>query len=325
MKRLDHYWYSVNLISLMLLPLSGLFCLLSSVRRILFKLHFLSSYKAPLPVIVVGNITVGGTGKTPLIIELTKVLQSKGKRPGIISRGYGGKAQSWPQIVSDSTNAKLVGDEPQLIFQTTKCPVVVGPDRQQDIETLIEQFDCDVILSDDGLQHYKMKRDIEIAVIDAKRMFGNGLCLPSGPLRERRSRLKQVDIILYNGGDDNQSAFSLQATDCQPVDSVNLKPVGLNYFSGKTVHAIAGIGNPDRFFTMLENSGITVIKHAFSDHHDFNNDDLDFADNLPVLMTEKDAIKCNRYKLSNHWSVPVQVVLTLKAKTELQSILNKIT
>jgi len=324
MKRLDYYWYSINFISLMLLPLSGLFCLLSSVRRFLYKIHFLNSYKAPLPVIVVGNITVGGTGKTPLIIELAKILQSKGKRPGIISRGYGGKAESWPQIVSDATNAALVGDEPQLIFQSTKCPVVVGPNRRQDIETLIKQFDCDVILSDDGLQHYKMKRDIEIAVIDSKRMFGNGLCLPSGPLRERTLRLKHVDIVLYNGGNENQAAFSLQAADCLPVGDFNMKPVELDSFSGKTVHAVAGIGNPDRFFTMLEKHGITVIKHAFSDHHNFIFDDLSFEDDLSVLMTEKDAVKCNRFELSNHWSVPVHVELTAKALTELQPIFNKI-
>lgn len=324
MRRLDHYWYSINFISLILLPVSGFFCLLSSARRFLYKTGVIASYKAPLPVIVVGNITVGGTGKTPLIIELVKLLESMGKRPGIISRGYAGKAKTWPQIVNDLSNADLVGDEPQLIFQSTKCPVVVGPDRQQDIELLNKQFACDVILSDDGLQHYKMQRDIEIAVVDAKRAFGNGLCIPSGPLRERISRLKQVDMVLYNGGKENEHAFSLQPADCRAISRDNITPVGLAFFSGKTVHAIAGIGNPDRFFTMLEKNDITVNKHAFADHHYFKQAELIFDDEYPVLMTEKDAIKCNQFDLSNHWSVPVAVKLTSSAKTRLQQILNGI-
>jgi len=324
MKRLDHYWYSINIISVILLPLSGLFCLLSLVRRLLYKSAVLQSYQAPIPVIVVGNISVGGTGKTPLIIELAKVIKSKGKKPGIISRGYGARADSWPQIVSGSSTADLVGDEPLLIFETTGFPVVVGPDRRQDIELLIEKFDCDVILSDDGMQHYKLNRDIEIAVIDAKRMFGNGLCIPSGPLRERTTRLKQVDIVLYNGGNEDQAAFTLQAAECIALNDENSLTASLDSFSGKTVHAVAGIGNPQRFFTMLEKHDITVIRHAFSDHYYFNLSDLEFSDELPVLMTEKDAVKCKQFDLSNHWSVPVELVLTSKAQTEIQTVLDNI-
>lgn len=324
MKRLDNYWYSYNLISIILLPLTGLFCFLSSVRRILYKKGFLQSYKAPLPVIVVGNISVGGTGKTPLIIELVKVLQSQGKKPGVISRGYGGKAHTWPQVVNNLSNADLVGDEPQLIFQSTQCPVVVGPDRRHDIEILIKQFNCDVILSDDGLQHYKMKRDFEIVVVDAKRVFGNGFCLPSGPLRERISRLKQVDMVLYNGGDESDVAFSLQPGKCHTTSHIEIKSVALEFFSGKTVHAVAGIGNPERFFKMLEKYNINVIKHAFSDHYYFTKSDFIFNDEYPVLMTEKDAIKCNDFEFLNHWSVPVEVKLTEKAKTGLQRIIDVI-
>ncbi|MCW8935726.1 MAG: tetraacyldisaccharide 4'-kinase [Gammaproteobacteria bacterium] len=322
MKRLDYYWYSFNFISILLLPVSALYCLLSSVRRLLYTTGVLPSYKAPLPVIVIGNITVGGTGKTPVIIELVKILQSQGKKPGVISRGYAGKAQSWPQIVNESSNADLVGDEPQLIFQSTQCPVVVGPDRRQDIELLNKQFDCDVILSDDGLQHYKMKRDIEVAVVDAVRMFGNGLCIPSGPLRERPSRLKQVDMVLYNGGDENDIAFSLQPGRCQSVGRDNMTAVELDSFSGKTVHAVAGIGNPERFFNLLEKYGIKVIKHVFADHADYNKQDLCFDDEYPVLMTEKDAIKCFKFDLANHWFVPVQVKFTSSAQTALQKIFN---
>ena len=324
MKRLDYYWYSLNFISIILLPLTGLFCFLSSVRRTLYKTGFLQSYKAPLPVIVVGNITVGGTGKTPLIIELVKMLQSQGKKPGVISRGYGGKAHTWPQVVNNLSNADLVGDEPQLIFKSTQCPVVVGPDRRQDIELLIKQFDCDVILSDDGLQHYKMKRDFEIVVVDAKRGFGNGLCLPSGPLRERVSRLKQVDMVLYNGGHENDVAFSLQPSKCHAISHNQIEAVELECFSGKRVHAIAGIGNPDRFFNMLEEYDINVIKHAFDDHYDFTKSDLNFNDEYPVLMTEKDAIKCSDFELSNHWSIPVEVRLSASAKAGLQQIIDVI-
>jgi len=324
MKRIDYYWYSINFISIVLLPLSALFCLISSVRRILYKTGILQSYRAPLPVIVVGNISVGGTGKTPLIIELVKILQSKGKKPGVISRGYGGKAHTWPQVVNNLSNADLVGDEPQLIFQSTQCPVVVGPDRCRDIELLYKQFNCDVILSDDGMQHYKMKRDFEISVVDAKRLFGNGFCLPSGPLRERVSRLKQVDMVLYNGGGENDIAFSLQPGKCHTISHIEIKSVELEFFSGKTVHAVAGIGNPDRFFNMLEKYDINVIKHAFDDHHYFIKSDLIFYDEHPVLMTEKDAIKCNDFELLNHWSVPVEVKFTERAESDLQRIIDVI-
>ncbi|VAW65541.1 Tetraacyldisaccharide 4'-kinase, partial [hydrothermal vent metagenome] len=164
MKRLDHYWYSINLVSLLLLPLSGLFCLLSRARLLLYKLKFLKSYRASVPVVVIGNISVGGTGKTPLIIELVRQLQSKGRKPGVISRGYGGKSDTWPQMVGVRTTAQQVGDEPQLIFQHCQCPVSVGADRCQSIELLLSQFNCDIILSDDGLQHYALQREVEVVV-----------------------------------------------------------------------------------------------------------------------------------------------------------------
>ena len=172
MKRLDYYWDSINFVSIILLPLAGFYCLISGARKRLYKIGVLTSYKAPLPVIVIGNINVGGTGKTPLIIELVKQLQARGRKPGVISRGYGGNASTWPQLVSRDSAAETVGDEPQLIFQNTGCPVVVGPNRKNDIELLIKQFDCDVVLSDDGLQHYALQRDIEISVVDSQKRFG---------------------------------------------------------------------------------------------------------------------------------------------------------
>ncbi len=320
MKRLDYYWSSINFVSILLLPLASFFCLISLIRKYLYRLGVLKSYKAPLPVVVIGNITVGGTGKTPLIIELVKQLQVQGRKPGVISRGYGGNAKSWPQVVNEVTSAEKVGDEPQLIFQHTACPLVVGPDRQQDIELLLKKFDCDVILSDDGLQHYALQRDIEIAVVDAQKRFGNGFCLPSGPLRESVSRLQQVDMVLLNGGAEQDMAFTMQATQCVSVGLEKSNSLSLNSFSGKTVHAVAGIGNPDRFFLMLKAHNIKVIPHSFEDHYIYKQSDLNFNDDLPVLMTEKDAIKCMQFTLLNHWSVPVDIKLTKSAQSRIDQI-----
>ncbi|VAW64351.1 Tetraacyldisaccharide 4'-kinase [hydrothermal vent metagenome] len=317
MKSLDQYWNSINFISLVLLPLSVIFYLISRFRKLAYQIGITASYKSPVPVIVVGNISVGGTGKTPLIIELVKQLQALGKKPGVISRGYGGAAHNWPQMVNEKSNAKTVGDEPQLIFQRTKCPFVAGPNRRDDIELLLKEFACDVVLSDDGLQHYAMQRDIEIAVVDAKRKFGNGFCLPSGPLRETVSRLKQVDLVLLNGGSGDEMSFNMQAADCYSIGDNQANTKSLSFFSDKTVHAIAGIGNPSRFFSMLEKNNINVISHEFEDHYNFKQSDICFDDNLPVLMTEKDAIKCGAFTLKNTWAVPVKIQLSESAQNKL--------
>jgi len=323
MKRLDHYWYSVNLISLLLLPLSILFCIIGKLRKLLYKTGVLKSYAAPVPVIVVGNISVGGTGKTPLIVELVKQLQVKGKNPGVISRGYGGNAKQWPQPVSADSSAELVGDEPVLIQNRTSCPVVVGPNREDDINLLLENHECDVILSDDGMQHYAMQRKFEIAVVDAERQFGNGFCLPSGPLRENRSRLKKVDMVLLNGGDTDQVSFSMQSAQCCPLDAQNEKLL-LSAFSGKKVHAVAGIGNPERFFNMLRNNNINVVEHVFNDHFAYKEEDLIFGDQLPVLMTEKDAVKCKSFTLDQHWYVPVDITLSETAQIKIDQFFNSL-
>lgn len=324
MKRLDYYWQSFNFVSLLLLPLAGLFCIISFIRANLYRCGFFKSYKAPVPVIVVGNITVGGTGKTPLIIELVKQLQAAGKSPGVISRGYAGASTSWPQIVDEHASAIQVGDEPKLIHMRTACPVVVGPNRQDDIELLQKNYNCNVILSDDGLQHYALQRDYEIVVIDAQRMFGNGLCLPAGPLRETVAKLQQVDLVLLNGGESDEFSFSLQAETCFPLNQSTDEKILLSQFAGKTVHAVAGTGYPTRFFNMLKNLQINVIEHAFPDHYVFLQEDLLFKDELAVLMTEKDAVKCTGFELQNHWSVPVDVVFSNSAETKLKQLLNSI-
>ncbi|HED32812.1 MAG TPA: tetraacyldisaccharide 4'-kinase [Gammaproteobacteria bacterium] len=328
MKRLDHYWYSINFISLLLLPLSGVFCLLAHLRLLLYKIKFLKSYKAPVPVIVIGNISVGGTGKTPLIIELVKQLQSKGKTPGVISRGYGGKSNAWPQLVSAQTTAQQVGDEPQLIFQRCQCAVAVGPNRQQSIALLLSRSNCDIILSDDGLQHYALQREIEIVVVDAQRRFGNRFCLPAGPLREPCSRLETVDLVLFNGGNKQQMSFAMEAVQCNVVGRgvTEKEIVGrvLSSFSGQTVHAVAGIGHPQRFFNMLKCHDIAVIEHAFSDHHTYCESDLNFNDDFSVLMTEKDAVKCRDFLLSDHWAVAIEIVISAPAQQQLTQILNSL-
>lgn len=321
MKSIEHYWRSINLVSVLLLPLAVLFCSIALTRKALYRCGLLKSYKAPVPVLVVGNISVGGTGKTPLIIELIKQLQQRGFKPGVISRGYGGQSTSWPQQVVEDSTPQQVGDEPVLIYQHTGAPMVVGPDRRQDIELLLSTANCDLILSDDGLQHYALQRDVEIAVVDAQRLFGNRFCLPAGPLREPVRRLKQVDLTLYNGTGMSEDSFLLHAAECSSVCDTGIKK-SLQDFSNTTVHAVAGIGHPQRFFSMLEEAGINVIAHVFPDHHDYCSKDVSFADDLPVLMTEKDAVKCRDFDLDILWSVPVQLKLTESAQRKLDKLID---
>ena len=308
MNRLDDYWYSRNLLAWCLWPLSLVFCLVSLLRKFLYKINLLKTPDIPVPVIIVGNISVGGTGKTPLLIALCKELQIQGFKPGIISRGYGGQALSWPQNVKPDSQAQQVGDEPVLIARQTGCPVVVGPDRVRDARQLLADNDCNIILSDDGLQHYRLQRNIEIAVVDASRLAGNGFCLPAGPLREPMGRLKSVDMVVYNGGDSQAMSFSLGHGHLVSVNNEH-DHLALQSLKHKQVHAVAGIGHPDRFFSLLEASGIELIKHRFVDHYNYTADDLCFNDDLPILMTEKDAVKYFQYATARHWYLPVSATL----------------
>jgi len=324
MKSLDQYWNSLNLVSVLLLPLSGIFCLLAKFRKFLFDTGFLHRYQSPVPVVIVGNISVGGTGKTPLLIALVQQLQQAGVKPGVISRGYGGQSTVWPQRVVSTSTAEQVGDEPVLIFQRTGCPIVVGPDRKQDIELLLKSYACDLILSDDGMQHYALQRDKEIAVVDVSRQFGNGFCLPSGPLREPVNRLLTVDLVLINGGAKEENAFNLKNSNCYAVSDLLDESCALATFSGHKVHAVAGIGNPQRFFDMLIEQGIDVIPHVFADHYRYDIDDVQFNDNYPVLMTEKDAVKCHSFDLHNHWAVRVDAVLTDTAQKNINQLFKEL-
>ena len=308
MKRLDHYWYSLNPVALSLAPISWLFCLLVQLRRVLYRFGWLRSFRVTVPVIVVGNITVGGSGKTPLVIWLANFLRSHGFRPGIVSRGYGGRATEWPQEVSAASDPAMVGDEPVLIASLSGCPLTAGPDRVAAAQTLLERHGCDVIISDDGMQHYRLRRDVEIAVVDVERRSGNGFCLPAGPLREPVTRLHSVDMVVGNGGAAaGEYGMTLEPTLVRRLVDGTVRP--LRDWAGLRVHAVAGIGNPPRFFAMLRAHGVVVEEHPFADHHAYDAGDIRFDDDAPVLLTEKDAVKCTAHADQRHWAVAVQAQL----------------
>jgi len=315
MKRLDHYWYSQNPVAWVLLPLSWLFCAVSILRRFIYVNGLLPTHAMPVPVIIVGNISVGGTGKTPLLIALCEYLTRQGLKPGVVSRGYGATMNGeHPVAVSD--DAAACGDEPVLIRQRTACPVIIGSDRVAAAKKLLAENDCDVILSDDGMQHYRLKRDIEIAVVDTLRKFGNGFCLPAGPLREPVSRLCKVNMLVHHGKSDDKYHFSLEFGEADNLLTGEKRK--LEWFTTGIVHAVAGIGHPERFFSQLRARGVEVIEHAFPDHHVYTSGDFDYADNSPILMTEKDAVKCKRLQpvmksgdtMENIWAVPVSAKIS---------------
>ncbi|MGD8547179.1 MAG: tetraacyldisaccharide 4'-kinase [Thiohalophilus sp.] len=320
-QKVQKLWQTRSVLTVLLLPLSGLFCALVWLRRKAYQIGLLSRKRVPVPVIVIGNITTGGTGKTPLVIAVINILKEAGLKPGIISRGYGGKARTWPQQVRPDADPVIVGDEPVIIARRTGCPMAVGPNRYRTANALLKHHHCDVIISDDGLQHYAMQRDIEVVVIDGMRRFGNHWCLPAGPLREPVSRLKEVDLIVTNGepvGDE------------YPMDYVGRTWVNvsdasqtaeMSRFKDKKVHAIAGVGNPQRFFNMLREEGITVVEHNYPDHYIFRREDFNFDEKLPILMTEKDAVKCERLGLEDTWYVPIQAQIKRKFKEHLLNIL----
>ncbi|KTD16660.1 tetraacyldisaccharide 4'-kinase [Legionella jordanis] len=301
----EKLWYGQHPLRWLLWPFSLIYKALLPLRRSYLQLFCQKNF--PIPVIVVGNLTVGGVGKTPLVIALAKKLQMKGLRVGIVSRGYGAQIKQFPYEVSSGDSANRVGDEPLLMAQKTKCPVVIAPRRADAVRYLVEKRGCQVIVSDDGLQHYAMGRAIEIAVIDGIRHFGNGLCLPAGPLREGISRLKNVDFIVVNGGEWPQ-AYSMEMapgkikrilTD-EEIDATNI---------GEPLAAVAGIGNPKRFFMTLHNLGISFKKYPFPDHHQFQPQELQFDEKI-VVMTEKDAVKCRPFASDSWYYLAIEAKLS---------------
>lgn len=328
MKRLDHYWYSQNPVAWTLLPLSWLFCAVSMLRRFVYCKGLAASYGLPVPLIIIGNISVGGTGKTPLLIGLCKYLAGQGLKPGVISRGYGA-AVNGEHTVADHDNAQTSGDEPLLIKQRTGCPVVIGKNRVAVARKLLAENDCDVILSDDGMQHYRLQRDVEIAVVDSGRKFGNGFCLPAGPLREPRSRLRKVDMVVQHGDSDDKYHFTLRLEPA--VNLVTGEKRKLESFASIKVHAVAGIGHPARFFNQLRRQGLDVLEHPYPDHHQYTPGDIEFADDLPILMTEKDVVKCKHWveavvpdgRLANVWSIPVSADIADQVGIDLMELIKQ--
>ena len=306
-ERIQHAWYHGHSALSLLWPLEALYCFVVKRKRTRFISGRSETYRAPVPVVVVGNITVGGTGKTPLIVWLIEQCHAQGVRVGVVSRGYGAHPPRFPWTVSATDSAEHAGDEPLLIVQRSGVPLVIAPQRAQAVQQLLVEHTVDIILSDDGLQHYALARDLELVLIDAARGLGNQRCLPMGPLREPVERLQTVDAVLFNGAEHDQHdgfAMQLQPTELVHVRSGRREP--LNYFPvQQTLHAVAGIGHPQRFFKTLEGLNWQPITHAFADHAQFKAEDLQFADDWPVVMTEKDAVKCRAFAADNCWYLQV--------------------
>lgn len=319
---IDRIWSGKSPLYLLLLPLAWLYGLVSTLIRYSYKSGLKKSWRAPVPVVVVGNLTAGGNGKTPVVIWLVETLQQHGFRVGVVSRGYGGKAQSYPLLLTEGTSTAQAGDEPVLIFQRTGASVAVSPVRSDAVKALLGSHELDVIITDDGLQHYALARDVEIVVVDGVRRFGNGHWLPAGPMRERSSRLRSVDAVITNGGTAHTGELAMIL---QPGKAINLltgeqrDPTAL-----QNVVAMAGIGHPPRFFATLKQLKVNVQKEvAFSDHQPYTLDTLSGVANSGqvLLMTEKDAVKCRSFAQPDWWYLPVDAKIEgILAEKLLQKI-----
>ncbi|MDF1691127.1 MAG: tetraacyldisaccharide 4'-kinase [Zhongshania sp.] len=324
-QKLNRAWYGKPGLLRLLLPLEGLYRGVAAARRQLIRGHSCGA-----PVIVVGNISVGGSGKTPVVLALAEYCQAQGFRVGIVSRGYGGRAPEYPYLLNSNSGPAEAGDEPYLMAKRSGLPVAVAPDRLAAAQLLVSQSGCNLIISDDGLQHYRLARDIEVLVIDGERGFGNSHCLPVGPLREPRSRARDIALRIINGGDtQNNSGLSGHAMRLKGTVAVNLATGEQRALADwpaaeRRVHGLAGIGSPQRFFRSLRAAGFDVVEHAFPDHYPYAAADLQFTEALPVLMTEKDAVKCRYFSLDQHWMLPVNGVIDDEFYKKLQSCLAEI-
>jgi tetraacyldisaccharide 4'-kinase len=297
-------WYGGGAPAWWLIPGSLVYGAAAATRRILYRRRILSPIRMHHPVLVVGNLSVGGTGKTPLVCWLVERLSEAGLRPGVVSRGYGGSSRH-ERLVGAGDDAAEVGDEPLLIARRTAVPVAIGRDRAA-AARLLEGAGCRTIVSDDGLQHYALERDCEIVVLDGERRLGNGWLLPAGPLREAAPRLTEADAVVVNGGPPPpDGAFRMRLEGSEAIALAGGERRRLAEFAGQTVHAVAGIGHPERFFRLLRAQGIDVVEHARDDHSRLAAADIGFGDGRPVLMTEKDAVKCATMADRRHWYVPV--------------------
>ena len=316
-------WYKKSFWLYLLYPFSLIVSYITARRRRKYLKGASETHKSEVPVIVVGNLTIGGTGKTPLVKYIASELLSLGYKPGLVSRGYGGKFKE-TLLVSDQTPVKQTGDEAQILA-TLNLPFYIDKSRVRAVKAITDNHDCDIIISDDGLQHYKMNRDIEIVVIDGKRRFGNNLTFPAGPLRESKARLNSVDFIVNNSGPTDEGEYLMNVS---PSRFVHLKS-GKSYPiedwpMHKQVHAVAGLGNPGRFFDLLARLGFDIIRHPFQDHHNFHEQDIHYLDHLPIVMTEKDASKCKDFDNNKIWYLTIEADVSDKFIHELDSKIKSI-
>jgi tetraacyldisaccharide 4'-kinase len=326
---LHESWRKPNALTLGLWPFSLIYRLLFSAKQFIYKLGVCKVYRAPVPVVVVGNITVGGTGKTPLVIYLVELLREYGYKPGVVSRGYSGHAEHYPMQVQYDTPVHMSGDEPALIVRRCEVPMVIGPDRRADIELLLAQNDVDIIVSDDGLQHFAMARDIEICLHDATRSNLNRHLLPAGPYREPVSRLDSVNLLVEHVSRLEEGALESISMMLEPTAIRRLQGAKDNgsdevFRPDNGVHVAAGIGNPQRFFDACRERGWNIIEHTFPDHHKFIDEDFQFDDNLPIVMTEKDAVKCQQINVHRLWYIPVDVKISAQFPQRLKQLLENI-
>ncbi len=320
--QLQRLWYGKSRLVWLLLPFSWIFGALVELRRWCFDRGLFKRFSVGIPVIVVGNLTVGGTGKTPLVIWLANSLFAQKRKVAVITRGYGGQSDQWPRRVKPGSDPVQVGDEAVLIAQQTQAIVIAGPDRVANARQAIAEG-AELIISDDGLQHYRMQRDLELVVVDNSRMFGNGFLLPAGPLREPVKRLQEADLILLNQRDDSRPARLDPPSVTYRIRLVNLRALkseairAVAELNGQTVHVITAIGHPQSFISALEQLGLHVDARILPDHARLSRADIEFDDDLPVLMTEKDAVKCQHIADSRHWAVTTQVQLSTVDEAQL--------
>ena len=321
---LEKVWYSkFNIFSLILIPFSLLYFLVTKFRRYLYEHQYVKRYKSAIPSVIIGNITVGGTGKTPFVIWLANHLSNKGKKVGVISSGYKASLKV-PTLVTRSSNPTLVGDEAVLIAKKTNCEVVSCGNRVEATKFITKKRVFDILLHDDGIQHYKLDRDYEIILINNKKLLGNGLLLPAGPLRESKSRLDTVNIVVYTN--NNTEPYSISSINNTIVNLASNESKNIIDFSSNIVHLVSGIASIDAIIENLKNNRIQYISHKYDDHHVFNGSEVNFDDNHPVFITQKDYVKLSGINNKNIWVIDHEIelseLLIKKLDNDLRNLLN---
>lgn len=320
---LHRIWYGGETVPIWASVGERVYRMLLGLRRWMFALGLRRSIRLSVPVLIVGNLTVGGTGKTPLVAWLANELRQRGWRPGIVTRGYGAATKAARRLPPEA-EPKVFGDEPVWLAHATDCPVAIGRRRVEAARALVEADDVDLVIGDDGLQHWALARDLEIVLIDGARGFGNGRLLPAGPLREPMQRLERVDAVVVNGG-ARAGAYTMRVHGNRALSLRDLaQSRSLKAFAGERVHALAGIGNPERFFALLRDHGLIVDAHAYPDHHPFDGSELQFSDDLPILITEKDAGKCAPFADARTWVVPIDVELPVEFADQIHRRLHEL-